>query len=252
MKSAVKQIRKIQNEIDRQEACRRRIAKLERELQDAGEAARTGTDELILGLAQQRGIFSLAPAQILAVFDSLSVPIPEEPDSRPDAAVFDETGEVTVIVRFGNHKGTKKTLLSEAGLKRNGKLGEWHGPVDRATLMRFREVFQDKVTVPAIHPQSTPTVAPADSIVNDAQTVKASDHPGGATSGAPKIPTASDIDAAPSMPGPANKGATDGGPSEAGDGVTAVPDRSPPASAPRNPFSALPRRPERKREDNQP
>ena len=54
MKSAVRQIHKIQTEIDRQEACRHQIARLERELKEAGEAARTGTDELILGLARQR------------------------------------------------------------------------------------------------------------------------------------------------------------------------------------------------------
>jgi type II secretory pathway component PulJ len=255
MKSAVKQIRKIQTEIDRQEACRRQIAKLERELQEAGEAARTGTDELILGLAQQRGIFSLAPTQILAVFDSLRVPISGELDSRPpvsaDAAVFDETGELTVVVRFGNHKGSKKELLREAGLTRNGKLGEWHGLVSRVTLMRLRETFQGKVTVLAIHPQSTLTDASAEATVNDAQAVKALDHSAGATSGAPQIPAASDIDAAPSMPGSINKNAAVGGASEAGDGVTAVSDRNRPASA-RNPFSALPRRPERKREGNQP
>ena len=251
MKSAVRQIHKIQTEIDRQEACRHQIARLERELKEAGEAARTGTDELILGLARQRGIYSLPPAQIMAIFDSLHLPVSGEPDSRPsvsaDAAVLDETGKVPVAVRFGNHEGIKTALLKEAGLKRNGKLGEWHGAVDRKTLMQLREVFS-KVTVP-IHPQSTPTNA---STENDAQAVKASDHSAGATSGAPQIPAASDIDAAPSMPGSINKDAAVGGPSEAGDGVAAVPDRNPPASAPRSPFSALPRRPERKSEGNQP
>lgn len=249
MKSAVKQIRKIQTEIERQEACRQQIARLERELKEAGEAARIGTDELILGLAQQRGMYSLAPAQIMAIFDSLYLPISGEPDSRPpvsaDAAVFDETGKLRVAVRFGNHEGSKKALLRDAGLTRNGKLGEWHGSVDRATLTQLREVFS-KVTV---HPQSTLTNASAE---NDARSAKASDPSAGATSGAPQIPAASDIDAAPSMPGSINEDAAVGGPSEAGDGVTAVPDRSRPASAPRGPFSSLPRRPERKTEGNQP
>jgi hypothetical protein len=66
-----------------QEARRRRIAKLERELQDAGEAVRTGTDQLILCLAQERGISSLAPAQILAVFASVRVPINDTVASDP-------------------------------------------------------------------------------------------------------------------------------------------------------------------------
>jgi hypothetical protein len=58
MKSAVAQIRKVQAEIDRQEACRRQIAKLEGQLEAAGEAVRTGTDSSSQ-LAEAR--FSLAP-----------------------------------------------------------------------------------------------------------------------------------------------------------------------------------------------
>jgi hypothetical protein len=56
MKSTDAQIRRIQAEIDRQEACRRQIAKLERELKEADVAVRTCTETLILNLAEARGI----------------------------------------------------------------------------------------------------------------------------------------------------------------------------------------------------
>jgi hypothetical protein len=238
MKSAVTQIRKIQAEIDRQEACRRQMVKLERELQEAGEAVRTGTENLILSLAQERGISSLAPAQILAVFDSVRVPISAAADSRPpagaDAAVFDEAGEVAVAVRFGNHESSKKALLKEAGLTRNGKVGEWHGLVDRATLTRLREAFSGKVNLLAIHPQSTPADAAVDPTANDAPTVNASDQ----------TVTLADVEAAPSEPDSANTEAAVGGSSEGADGVPPALDSGRPASLPlpRGPFGVLPRR----------
>ena len=75
MKSATTQIRKIQTEIDRQEACRRQIAKLEREVKEAREAVRNGTETLILTLAEERGISSLTPNEILALFDTLRLPV---------------------------------------------------------------------------------------------------------------------------------------------------------------------------------
>jgi hypothetical protein len=259
MKSAITQIRKVQAEIDRQEACRRQIAKLERELQEAGEAVRTGTDKLILGLAQERGISSLAPAQILAIFDSVRVPINEvaasAPDGGPSASAdaaaldfnVDGTGEVAVAVRFGNHEGSKKALLKEAGLTRNGKVGEWHGRVDRATLTRLREAFLGKVNVRAIHPQSTPAAAAEDPTANDPPAVDASDHSAGETSEAHQTVASADIEAAPSEPESANTGAAVGSPA---DGVAPVLESGRPASTPipRGPFSPLPRRPETKRE----
>jgi hypothetical protein len=249
MKSTDVQIRKIQAEIDRQEACRRQIAKLERELKEADEAVRTGTETLILSLAEARGISLLTPAQILAVFDSVYVPASEAADGRPpadtDAAHFDETGEIAVVVRFGNHEGNKKALLKAAGLTRNGKVGEWHGRVDRATLIRLREAFRGKVTELAIHPQSTPTEVSASSTTSGASTVNASDHSAGDPAQARETVVLADIEAAPST-AEANPSAAFRGPSEAADG-----DRQS-TPIPRGPFSALPRRLEPKREQRQP
>jgi hypothetical protein len=250
MKSAVAQIRKIEAEIDRQEVCRRQIAKLERELKEADEAVRTGTKALILSLAEARGIFLLTPAQILAVFDSVCVPISEAADSRPpvspDAALFDRTDGAAVAVRFGNHEGKKKVLLRAAGLTRNGKVGEWHGRVDRATLIRLREAFRGKVTELAIHPQS------ASSTTSDASTVNASDHSAGDPAQARETVVLADIEAAPSTP-EGNPGAALRGPSEAADGVGQVLHSGRQSTPiPRGPFSALPRRLEPKREERQP
>jgi hypothetical protein len=255
MKSAEAQIRKIQAEIDRQEACRRQIAKLERELKETDEAVRTGTETLILSLAEARGISLLTPAQILAVFDSVLVPTSEAADSRPSAsahaAVVDGAREITVAVRFGNHQGSKTALLKAAGLTRNGKVGEWHGRVDCATLTRLREAFRGKVTELAIHPQSTPTDVSADPTASAASAVNASDHSAGEPTEARETVVLADIEAAPSTPG-ARPVAALGGPSEAADGVGQVLHSGhPSAPIPRGPFSALPRRLEPKREERQ-
>jgi hypothetical protein len=255
MKSTDAQIRRIQAEIDRQEACRRQIAKLERELKEADEAVRTGTEALILNLAEARGISLLTPAQILSVFDNVHVPTSAAADSRSpagaDAALLDGTGEIAVAVRFGNHEGNKKELLKAAGLTRNGKVGEWHGRVDRATLIRLREAFRGKVEL-AIHPQSTPTDVSAGSTASDASTVNASDHSAGDPAQARETAVLADIEAAPSTP-EANLGAALRGPSEAADGVGQVLHSSRQSTPiPSGPFSALPRRLEPKREERQP
>jgi hypothetical protein len=254
MRSTDAQIRKIQAEIDRQEVCRRQIAKLERELKEADEAVRTGTETLILSLAEARGISLLTPAQILAVFDSVHVPTSEAADSRPpagaDAALFDGTGEIAVAVRFGNHEGNKKKLLKAARLTRNGKVGEWHGRVDRATLMRLREAFRGKVTELAIHPQSTPTDVSAGSTAGDASAVNISGHSAGEPAEACETVVLADNEAAPSAPG-ADPGAALRGLPEAADGVGEVLHSGRPSTPiPRGPFSVLPRRLEPKRGDH--
>lgn len=245
MKSAVAQIRKVQAEIDRQEACRRQIAKLEGQLEAAGEAVRTGTDELILSLARERGIASLAPAQIVALFDSVRVPMADAADRHPPASAvvagLEEAGKAVVAVRFGNHDGSKKAILQEAGLTRNGKIGEWHGRVDPATLTRLREAFPGKVTVLAIHPQSPPKDASTVSTAHAPPAGDASGHSARESTETDETAAVTDVGSAPPEPAPADRemavtcSGSDRVPValDVGHGSTPIP---------RGPFSALPRR----------
>jgi hypothetical protein len=245
MKSAVAQIRKIQAEIVRQEACRRQIAKLEGQLKEAGEAARTGTDQLILSLARERGIASLAPAQIVAVFDCVRMPTADAADIRPPtsavALLSDETGEAAVAVRFGNHEGARKAILKEAGLTRNGKVGEWHGRVAPPTLTRLREAFPGKVTVLAIHP-SPSTDASAVSIPYAAPAADASDPSARGATETAETAAVTDIESAPPEATPAYREVAVTG-TEGSDRVQVALDVGHASTPiPRGPFSALPRR----------
>jgi hypothetical protein len=228
MKSVNAQVHAIQAHIDRGQACVRQIAELEQKRDATVELVKEGKRQLILSLAEASGLMALAPDQIVAALANVAVSVDStrvpEAITREVGALrpgrhlardvnLDEGAEADVSVKFGNHRSTRVALLRETGLTWNGRVGLWQGRVDRAELVELVSKFPGKVSVQAIHRQST-----AEALVVGVENVDKSERSAAELSG----PTANAANAVSTEPSPT---ATGPAPNAAGEPSSATSER---------------------------
>jgi hypothetical protein len=141
----------------------RRLSELaEDQERDRVEAAQ-GREQLALAVLGKRGLLDLPTAQLMEKLSNLdavaiageglggaiiSAPLPAQtvkPVGEPASATSEKI-DVTVRIS-GNAAEAKRTLLSDAGLRWNGKAGRWIGAVDRYRIEELRAVFGDRVAI---------------------------------------------------------------------------------------------------------
>jgi hypothetical protein len=170
VKSAAARARLIEAEIRRTVDLKSRIDKLQKSEQESVSAIAAETEALVIDLAKECGLLDLPPSRIVAVFDRLLLETVASEGVTEVVAQFDGASRaaseepidglsaeavVHVTIKFGNYAKSAKVALLQSipGLTRNGKLGIWHGQVDRAAVPELRQIFGSRLKTAEARPK---------------------------------------------------------------------------------------------------
>lgn len=177
MKMATVRAREIEREIRHVGDLKSRIDKLRKTERESVSAIAAKKEALVMDLARESGLLDLPPSRIVAAFEktmrqiivseevtevvALGIDALETEDEEPTDGL---AAVVRLTIKFGNHAKSDKVLFlrSIPGLTRNGKLGVWHGEVDREALPGLQRVFGSKLQIDDTRMKRLPNAARQD------------------------------------------------------------------------------------------
>jgi hypothetical protein len=111
---------------------------------------------LALAILRERGVLDLPSVQLTTLLSSLDISTAKAVHGAIIAAAPEASAErpvpsdaaVSVSVQLSHNAAeTKRNLLTDAGLRWNGKAGRWVGMVDRSHVTELEAAFGDRVSV---------------------------------------------------------------------------------------------------------
>jgi hypothetical protein len=152
----------------------RKLAAMQDEQVQARGASDAAKERLALTMLRQRGVFDLSAGQLMALLSGVTPAVamvhgaivtsapPVHAEENGGVETSAVPGSVDVAVKISrNAAEAKRDLLSRAGLKWNGKAGQWIGTVDRSRVSELQAVFGERVAIKFAPEHEAPVVTPA-------------------------------------------------------------------------------------------
>lgn len=138
----------------------RKLAALQAEQEQARGESEAGKERLAMTILRRRGVFGLPAEQLATALSNLDIPaaavrgaiiasaspLQAEASDLQKLPAASETIDVSVQISR-NAAEAKRGLLTQAGMKWNGKAGRWIGRVDRRDLDELKAAFGERLTI---------------------------------------------------------------------------------------------------------